>query len=318
LAASQNGVLTGAQANGCGLGRHSQQWLVATGNWLRLAPGLLLTNNATPDWMTLAWAGVLQAGEGSRLGGVSAAYKHGLVDEPPSVIDILHPHGARWRNTQWWRFHQERPGTRQPQTVGGPPRTTIDDTVLDLAGTYLGSYDRHDALHWLTTAVQRRLTTADRLLAALELRKRIAGRDDLVDLLTDVGQGVQSPLEYYYARDVERAHGLPVGHRQARATSRDGSQWRDVRYDEFRLLVELDGQAGHVGSDRFRDYRRDNDALMSGDATLRYGWRDVRLRMCACALQVAGLLASGGWTPTPTCCPRCPPGQFDLWPKIFG
>lgn len=310
LAAAQEGVLSRTQAAEFGLGRHVLQRRVLQGRWQRLAPGIILTNNGDPSWPALAWAGVLYAGDGARLGGLAAAYRHGLIDEPPQVIDILHPHGSRLKNAGWWRFHQERPGVRLAAATGSPPRTMIEDTVLDLAGTRLGGSDTHDALHWLTTAVQRRLTTPERLLAALEVRGRIAERAELSQLLTQVRAGAQTPLEYYYLRDVEQAHGLPHGKRQVRASTDGRKQWRDLLYEEFHLLVELDGQTGHTGSDRFRDYRRDNAALAAGDATLRYGWHDVRRQSCRVAEQVALLLVRGGWNGRPMRCPRCPPGIF--------
>lgn len=310
LAAAQEGVLSRTQAVQFGLGRHVLQRLVVQGRWQRLAPGIFLTNNGDPSWPALAWAGVLHAGEGARLGGLAAAYRHGLIDEPPELIDILHPHGSRLKNTGRWRFHQERRDVRLAAATGSPPRTMIEDTVLDLAGTRLGGCDRRDAVHWLTTAVQRRLTTPERLLATLEVRGRIAERGELSQILADVSDGAQTPLEYHYLRDVERAHGLPQGKRQAPARTEGRRQWRDLRYEEFHLLVELDGQTGHTGSDRFRDYRRDNAALAAGDATLRYGWHDVRHQSCQVAGQVALLLAKGGWKGQPIRCPRCPPGIF--------
>lgn len=311
LAAAQAGVISRQQAERFGLGRNSLQRLVSEGGWQRLAQGLVLTRHGEPDWDAWAWAGVLRAGDRARLAGRSAAYLEGLITEPPEPIDILHPHGLHRPRTPHWVFHQEREGVRRMTSVGSPPRTWIEDTVLDLASTTLGAGDRHDPLHWLSLAVQQRLTTTDRLLEGVHRRRRIAGRGELSEILGDVEDGAQSPLEYYYLRDVEQAHGLPRGRRQAPVRLERRRLWRDVYYEEFRLLVELDGETGHSGLDRFRDYRRDNAALMSGDATLRYGWHDVRRASCEVAGQVAVLLIRGGWQGTPTSCPRCPSGLGD-------
>ena len=55
------------------------------------------------------------------------------------------------------------------------------------------------------------------------------------DVLRDYG-GIESTLEWVYRRDVERAHGLPVGLRQVSTVG----PWRhDVRYERWRLAVEL-------------------------------------------------------------------------------
>jgi hypothetical protein len=96
-------------------------------------------------------------------------------------------------------------------------------------------------------------------------------------LLSDVGAGAESPLELTYLWDVERAHGLPVGRRQA---SRLGLPYAsDVSYDAFGLLVELDGRLGHDGAARFRDMQRDNRFSSRGwppSATAGSTWSTTR------------------------------------------
>jgi len=78
-----------------------------------------------------------------------------------------------------------------------------------------------------------------------------------------------------------------------------------VRYDPFRLVVELDGRVGHEGMGRFRDMRRDNGSTVAGDATLRYGWADVVGRRCQVAGQVGSVLTARGWTGRLRRCPQC-------------
>lgn len=51
---------------------------------------------------------------------------------------------------------------------------------------------------------------------------------------------------------------------------------------------------------------RDNAGVLSGDATLRYGWIDTTSRSCETAGQVATVLQRNGWTGTPRRCgPDC-------------
>jgi hypothetical protein len=83
----------------------------------------------------------------------------------------------------------------------------------------------------ITTAVQRRMTTARRLRRELDGRARQRHRALLLDLLFDVGVGAESPIELRYLRDVERPHGLPKGTRQQ---SRSGLPYlTDVDYEEY-------------------------------------------------------------------------------------
>lgn len=110
-------------------------------------------------------------------------------------------------------------------------------------------------------------------------------------------------MELGYLHDVERAHGLPRGLRQHRLAG--GRQVRDILYEQYAVVVELDGRMGHEGLGRFRDMRRDNEALLRGEVTLRYGWSDVRGRSCAVAWQVASILIGRGWPGLPCRCSRC-------------
>ena len=113
-------------------------------------------------------------------------------------------------------------------------------------------------------ATQRRLTTADRLRFSLQRRPRHRWRALLLDVLSDVEDGVTSPLERRYRRDVEHGHGLPAGARNQGEARPGGGRWyRDVRYRPWRVIVELDGRAAHPMDRAFRDMRRDNIAALA-------------------------------------------------------
>jgi very-short-patch-repair endonuclease len=127
----------------------------------------------------------------------------------------------------------------------------------------------------------------------------------LTDRVADVSAGAETPLELAYVRDVERAHRLPTGIRQHR-DPRSGHH-RDVWYEQWQSVVELDGRLGHEGTGKFRDMALDNLGVLHGVWTLRFGWHDVRGQPCEVARQVARLLQRNGWTGSPRPCPRCRP-----------
>jgi len=108
-------------------------------------------------------------------------------------------------------------------------------------------------------------------------------------------------LELRYLHDVERRHQLPQARRQQRSARRRAV--RDLRYEEFALLIELDGRTHIPG--RFRDMERDNGGLLDGEVTLRYGWADVTGRPCQVAGEVARLLTLRGWVGVMTRCSWC-------------
>ena len=196
-----------------------------------------------------------------------------------------------------WSFLRETPEVRSAQTIGAPPRLTVEDTVLDLAGA--GSDG--DVITLVTDALRLRLTTPKRLRASLERRARHPRRRLLSELLADA-DGIESGLELAYLRDVERAHDLPRAARQGRT---DLPYRTDVDYEEYGLLVELDGRRGHDGAGRFRDMNRDNRHVLSRKPTLRYGWWDVTERPCGLAFQVFVALVQRGYPLPFGRCHRC-------------
>jgi hypothetical protein len=231
-------------------------------------------------------------------GGGAAAHLEGLLDEAPDEIAILIPHGQRQGSRPPWVFVREN-GDFRASSRGNPPRICTEDAVLDLCAAAQPS----DVVGLVTTSVQRRLTTPERLRSALDRRARQRHRQIILDLISDVAQGAESPLEVRYVRDVERAHGLPRGTRQSRSRSRQ--HIRDVDYKTYGVVVELDGRLGHTGMGRFRDMWRDNEAVAENRVTLRYGAVDLYRRPCEVALQVASILVQRGWTGLPARCDRC-------------
>ena len=184
-------------------------------------------------------------------------------------------------------YSSRLPGARHPARL--PPQTTLEETVLDLADV---SPTAEDAVAWAIKACQRRLTTPDRITAALARRNRVRWRRDLTDAVAEVRTGVHSPLELRYLRDVERKHGLPRGDRQAVIIRSGTRQYADVRYTEYGVVVELDGVLAHPAEARKYDSRRDNANTLDGFQTLRYGWVPVAYHACAVAREVADLLQS--------------------------
>jgi hypothetical protein len=113
-----------------------------------------------------------------------------------------------------------------------------------------------------------------------DCRRRIAYRSLINDILAETAMGVQSPLEYRWIKLVERPHRLPVPIRPYQLPS---GGLADGGYEEFRVLLELDGRRYHDGQRRFRDWRRDNVSSEDDWLTLRYGWHDTVVESCLTA-----------------------------------
>lgn len=160
----------------------------------------------------------------------------------------------------------------------------------------------------LTTVCHTRRTDPTRIAATLAARARVPGRKLIVPMIEDLRNGACSVLERGYLREVERAHGLPPAVRQRNSHSSGKRTDQDVRYDDFGVVIELDGRAFHDGSvARDADARRDlAELVVDAAVTARVTYGLVFRDGCWTAAMVAGLLRRRGWTGAFRRCPRCP------------
>ncbi|HEX3752412.1 MAG TPA: hypothetical protein VHW06_17725 [Streptosporangiaceae bacterium] len=299
LAERQSGVIERHQALRAGLRIDVIDGLVRTGRWRQLERGVYATFSGEPGSDARLWAVVLRAGPGAILSHQTAAALFGLTAGPGEPHHVIVPHDRRPRRIPGVIVHRlDRVAVvRHPVLL--PPRTRVEETVLDLVNT---ARTPDDAFGWVFRATGQRLTTAERLRAALIVRPKIRWRIQLSQCLNDMADGVRSNLEQRYVRAVEQPHGLPRAVHQVRMV-RDGQvRYLDNLYRAQLVCVELDGRAAHPAGERWRDYRRDNAGASDGIITLRYGWSDVTGQPCQVATQVAAVLARRGWPALPRPC----------------
>jgi predicted transcriptional regulator of viral defense system len=309
IARWQSGAICRRQLLDAGLTSQMISTRLERRRWQQLYWGVYAVFNGPPPRETWLWAAVLRAGDGAMLSHQTAAELHGLVDSPSAAIYVTIPSTRRIAARGLIvRISGRIDQAKQPNR--SPPRTSVEETVLDLVQVS-PSFD--DACGWITRACGRRLTTEEKLRAALALRKKTRWRTELDDVLAAAGEGIHSVLEYRYVRDVERAHGLPRSRHQVRVVIDGRVVYRDAYYAEYQLAVELDGRLAHPDDERWRDSRRDNQARARGVETARYSWRDIYASACETALLQAQILRRRGWRGTPRpCSARCPVGR--AWP----
>jgi len=302
LLSRQYGVIANWQAEVAGISCRQMRDLVRNGRWQRLRFGVYASYTGEPSHEAVLWAAVLRAGPRAILSHETAAELDGLVDRRSKLIHVTVPEPQHRQPVAGLVIHRSSRaiGIRQQNRL--PPRTMTEETVLDLAQAAT-SFD--DVISLLARACQRRLTTPFLISETLGQRAKMRWRAEIELALRDVARGVHSPLEHRYVRDVERAHGLPIADRQAQAEQHGRLIYRDARYREYGVAVELDGRASHPDEQRWQDKHRDNAAAAAGIVTLRYGWADVTERSCETAREVASVLASRGW---PGRLRRCGPG----------
>jgi very-short-patch-repair endonuclease len=268
--------------------------------------GVYATFSGEPPRIAVLWAAVLSAGRGAMLSYRTAAELAGLSDAPSELIHVTVPSDRRVVRPAGIVIHTSIRAAQAIHPALLPPRTRIEETVLDLAAS---SARLDSAIAWVTASLGRRLTTQAKLGQALELRGKMRWRPQLVELLSTGAAGLHSILEWRYHHDVELPHNFPSRTRQMIATVDGRRIYRDVLYDAYALVVELDGRLAHPDDKRWQDISRDNAAAAEGKITLRYGWFQVTKTPCRVAAEVAQVLSSRGYTAARPCSANCPVGR---------
>lgn len=291
--AEQEGQATIGQALELGLSVKAVHRLVREGVWERTAAGVYSARPGVRSLRQQSWAGHLAVGGVSAVGGEAALRLAGL-DRPVDQVEFWVPPDVQ-RRVGGFVVHRDHLG-RLAHARGTLPVIRPVDALVDV-GQHLPT---EELIGLISDAVRSGRTSLDQLLGVLAERPRIHDRRRFRALVADM-RGIESTLEYAYRRDVERAHDLP---RAKRAVSVSVGTRSDALYDDYGVLVELDGRVGHL-TGAFRDLHRDNRHTARGYTTLRYGSLDVRERSCQVAWQVGSVLEARGWSGPVTRCQRC-------------
>jgi hypothetical protein len=302
----QSMVCTYQQACAAGLSPGAIRRLVDAGRWHRLHRGVFLIVAGPPGITARMWAAHLALGPLSVVAGAAAGHYWGLLDgEHPSDMPVrmLLEDSIR-RTAPGTEVRRVQDPLSRAHPSRQPPVLTVEHAVIDLASVACSD---SGAVEVILRSCRLRLTTPDRILRASHAMLRVRRRRLIESVCADARAGFTSPLEIRYHRDVIVPHGLPRGTGQAPSRSVDsGTAYRDILYEEYGVIVELDGRLGHEAESAvFRDQHRDNAATLTGAATLRFGWMAVAGQPCPVAAQVAALLQIRGWPGHPR---RCRPG----------
>ncbi|MFE7227346.1 hypothetical protein ACFU7D_21320 [Nocardioides sp. NPDC057577] len=293
----QAGVVSRAQLTECGWTKSDIKSAVRRNEARRVHPRVYVTHTGPLTFEQRVWAAILYAGRSAVCGPTLA--------EPRKQRDADPIHVA---------IDQRRRVDPQPGIVlhrivdldkhsfpDAMPRLRLEDNLLLMAGE---ATDEIDVIGVIGRGVGRRGVSVGEVRMALKRFPRLRRRAWIADLLEDLALGTDSVLEHGYLTRVERAHGLPIGTRQALRRTEGGNQYRDIDYEAYGLVVELDGRVGHDSwDDQGKDADRDLDDLALVDRlTARLRWRQVYGTSCRTATRIGRILAKGGWPGAPAPC----------------
>lgn len=167
----QCGIVSRQQVRSCGMTDRQLGWCLKSGRWRRLHVGVYAAFNGPLTFEARVWAAVLRAGRGAAASHQTAAYLDGVCDDIGPVIHVTVPAGLHVRGRiDGVQIHYAHRLVRTRHPTRLPPRTRLDETVLDLVDA---ASSASEVETWVTRACQRRRTTPERLAEALGLRKKI-------------------------------------------------------------------------------------------------------------------------------------------------
>jgi very-short-patch-repair endonuclease len=287
LAERQHGVVARAQLLQIGVGSRAIGHRLACGRLHPVHRGVYAVGHRLLTREGRWTAAVLAAGAGAVLSHRSAAALWG-IRRGAGRIEVTTPRALRAR--PGLRVHQARLAEDEVTVVRGIPATTPARTLLDLAAV-VGARQLERAVN---EAEVLRLGDAVVLADLLRRHRRRRGAGALRRILDEGRAGARvtrSELEDRFTAFLDDA-GLPrpetnvhlaVGRRLVEADC----VWRGAR-----LVVELDGFAGHAPRQAFeRDRARDRALLAAGWRVARVTWRQLTAEPRALAAELRALLS---------------------------
>lgn len=276
LAAHQLGVFARFQLLEQGIASSLIDRRLASGQWLRVAPGVYALPGHADSWARRLWIVYLAAGPRATVSHESAAASHHLRQFPPDglALTMPHPHHARVAGAT---VHQTRfLPSHHVELLYGRRTTTVARTLVDLA-TFARRRDLE--LAYEDAILTDRLSHARMSRCFTEvLHPARRGLRMLGEILDERGPGFVVP-----ASDLERMlFGVcaRVGLSPVRQHPHPGREIVDGCVDgalpEAKLILEADGRRWHARVDALRhDRRRDKAAGRAGWQTLRVGHEEL-------------------------------------------
>jgi hypothetical protein len=274
LAASQAGLLARRQLLAIGYDSDYVDDQVAAGRWQMVSDVVVCTTTGTLTREQLMWAGVLHAGRGSAIGGLTALERRGLKHWHRDEITVLLAKSYNLAPLAGVRFVE----TRRP--VGLYATGDLATWRTEPAALLFAGYSRSSrtAIGILAAVVQQRLTTPERLLVEIERMRPLRWAKKFKRALGAIVDGAHSLAEMRVVR-MCHVHELPLPRQQTKRLDSSGR----VRYTdaEWRLpsgrivILEVDG-GFHMESVRWEDdIVRERDLVATGAIVLRCTDREL-------------------------------------------
>ncbi len=290
LGADQGGVVSRRQAYASGVTRWEVRAHVRARRWQLIGDQSLVLHTGEVPEVGLRWAAVFQGGPRAHLDGATALAAAGLRRYEDPRIRVSVPRGARVRRTKRFDIRQTRRWRLEDLDEGGIPRTK--PAVAAVRGALWARSNRQATL-LLTMTVQQGLASARQLSEAALGVRRDPRRGLVHGVVLELLGGAESLGEIDVARECRR-RGLPEPSRQV--LRRDGANryFLDVFWEQWSLVVEIDGIQHNWAENVVGDALRQNAISMKGLTVLRLPLLGLRVACDQFFDQIEAALRAAG------------------------
>lgn len=297
LSNQQLGLATRMQLLAAGVTPDAIQWRLSH-DWRALLPGVYQLGRQQPTRQQREVAGLLAAGPGSVLGGLTAARRWGIeAADPGDTVHVLVPPPRSTRAIGWLSIARTRipdPTARAsgPIRVSSPARAVLD------AACQTHSSERAAAIG--IEAVQRRLVTLDALLHELDHRNR-RGSALARQAVMAASTGAWSVPEAILLGALARSSLLPQiwSNPQVHVAGRMLTS-PDLWLDDVAMAVMVHSRQHHAqGSDWDRTVEQDGDLTAAGIVVVGVTPNRIHRDLAAVVARVERTYATARLRPRP-------------------
>jgi very-short-patch-repair endonuclease len=292
LANVQDGVISRRQLYAAGLTRWQITAELRAARWRAHGRQTIAVHTGELIGRAPYWRAAFEAGPRAAIDGVSALCLAGLQGWETIAIRVSVPRGARVPRLRDAVVRQTRRLRADDVVPVGVPRVRVDVAAIRAA---LWATSDRQAATLLAMTVQQRLATAEAVGAALLQVRRDKRRRLLEAIVLDLLGGAHSMGEIDFARECRR-RGLPAPTRQVVRKTATGKVYLDVRWDDFRVVVEVDGAQHLLVEQHIPDALRQNRVAIAGDTVLRLPVLGLRVAPDEFFAQIAAALTAAGWS----------------------
>ncbi|CAN5435786.1 hypothetical protein BH10ACT10_BH10ACT10_03730 [soil metagenome] len=266
LASSQAGIVSRRQLYAMGVTRAEVRANVRADRWRRAGRQSLCVHRGPLTLEARQWAAVHEAGPRGYLDGGSALIAAGLRHFSMDRIRVSVPRGARVWRVRGLDIRQTRRWSRDDLVEdGGVPRARPAVAAVRHA---LWARTQREAALALTMTVQQGLASAEEIALALLAVRRDKRRAFAQGVVLDLMGGVRSLGELDVLREC-RSRGLPEPSRQVVRRGRNDTYFLDLCWEEWGVVVEVDGIQHSWATQIVGDAIRQNDVTLQGARVLR-------------------------------------------------